>query len=261
MFSQTGNVAHYSRLENLANILHDKRIRLGPIANLADPRECSLDWIVTAGLGHELNYTEWQIAEKVKNSVGKYLRIFCAAGVNDEIPEGGCPIESSIYGRPRMWSQYGGNSNGFCIVLNIDYLSQAMESLVTKKDHLISDEVTYYPWIHMVSGGTTIEYGDTINLLEKDVFELINNNSMLRSIYFKKSIDWRDEQEFRWLLFAEHNEIIYVDIEKAIEAVILGWRFPPNQVSQAKDYCRSLGCPCSMIDYEHPRYKLHNILT
>jgi hypothetical protein len=259
MIDEIGRVAHYSSLKNLANILHDKRIKLGNVASLADPRESSLSWIETIGIGHESCPDDLFRASKLKNSVGERLRIFCTASVKDALQRGGCPIESSIYGRPRMWSQYGENSKGFCVVLNHNELNQRMSDLVENPNHLLSGRVSYFDWVHSVQGSIEIEYGNGVKSPKKNLFGIINQNEMLRSIYFKKSIDWVNEEEFRWLLFSESKEPIYVSIENAVEAVVLGCEFPWNQRSQAKHYCEDLGCSGYRLEYQHPRYKLHQV--
>ncbi|MFZ2407114.1 MAG: DUF2971 domain-containing protein, partial [Methylobacter sp.] len=187
MIDEDGNVAHYSRLEHLANILHDKRIKLGNVASLADPRESLLNWIESEGIGRDISQED----KDSFKSLGEQLRIFCTASKKEEHKPEECPIESSIYGRPRMWSQYGENSRGFCVVLNINELSQWMETLVKQRKHILSGPVDYSGWIHSVHGGITIQYGSVEEQPEeKSLFEIINDNEMLRSIYFKKSIDW-----------------------------------------------------------------------
>jgi hypothetical protein len=198
-------------------------------------------------------------AKNLKHSVGERLRIFCTAVMEEEHQQGCCPFESSIYGRPRMWSQYGENSKGFCVVLKINELNQRMVTLVEKPNHLLSGRVSYFNWIHLVQGGIEIEYGSFVKLLDKNLFEIIDVNEMLRSIYFKKSVDWKHENEYRWLLFSESKETTYVSIENAVEAVVLGCKFPPNQFSQAKNYCKDLGCSCYLLEYQHPRYQLRLI--
>jgi Protein of unknown function (DUF2971) len=258
MIDEDGNVAHYSRLEHLANILHDKQIKPSTVASLADPRESSLDWIESEGIGPDISQEDKDSFKNLKLSVGEQLRIFCTARMKENSQQGSCPIESSIYGRPRMWSQYGENSRGFCVVLNIDELSQRMETFVKQREHLLSGSVSYFDWIHLVNGGSTIQYG-SLKQPEKSLFEKINDNEMLQSIYFKKSIDWEHENEYRWLLYSESKEPICVPIVDAVKAVVLGCKFPQNQRSQAQMYCKDLGCPCYILEYQHPRYHLQQI--
>ena len=62
--NEVGMVAHYSKLSNLANILHDGKVRLGAVADMADPREASLEWIQTTGYGHGCSYPDQKRAEQ-----------------------------------------------------------------------------------------------------------------------------------------------------------------------------------------------------
>lgn len=115
MIAESGLIAHYTKEYNLEKILEEGKIRLGKVENMDDPRESSLEWIDTVGLGTEIDNQSWKEAEKIKKEVGKKPRIFCTAQPKPETKQGESPIESSIFGRPRMWSQYGNNFRGFCI--------------------------------------------------------------------------------------------------------------------------------------------------
>lgn len=255
--NEQGNVAHYSSLGNLANILHDKKIRLGSVSKLADPRESSLGWLGSIGIGHGTTPEEYTNALKTKqliSNVGEQLKILCAVGEKPKTSQFENTIESTIYGRPRMWSQYGDNSRGFCLVLKKEPLSQAIKLFAKDPNHLISANVEYLDWLHIVSDIILIEYGIGIDPTKKNVFSIINQNRRLSSIFFKKGMDWCNENEFRWLLFTEDREPAYVSIENALEAVVLGFNFPLNQITQAILYCKELGCPCYILDYRHPKY-------
>jgi hypothetical protein len=158
-----------------------------------------------------------------------------------------------------MWSQYGDDSKGFCIVFDKERLNFKINGLAEKTDYLISGRVEYYEWLHLIGGGATIEYGQNINLSDSDVFEIINYNRMLHSIYLKKSIDWRDECEFRWLLFSNESNPLFVSIVDTVEAVVLGCGFPIDKYEKAREYCDSLNCPCYILQYQHPQYQLLKI--
>lgn len=255
---ESGNVAHYAPLHHLANILNDQKIKLSFVKNLSDPRESSLGWVETVGIGESA--TGWKQAKAIKTDIGSQLKIFCTAD-EQKRPDGADKIETSIYGRPRMWSQYADYSKGFCMVLDKEQLTKEMKSIVKKPEHLLTEKVDYYDWLHAVGGGACIEYGDDIDLSKLDVFNKINENRMLKSIFFKKSIDWIGEQERRWLVFHEDKKEILISIKSSIKAVVLGSEFPINQISQAKMYCKGLGCPCYMLDYQHPQYTLKKVAT
>lgn len=104
MIEENGLVSHYSRIKYLENILAYGMIILGPVKHLDDPRESSLNWIQTVGLGSDIDKISKKNAEKIKKDFGKKIRIFCTSQSKPESKEIECQIERSIYGRPRMWA-------------------------------------------------------------------------------------------------------------------------------------------------------------
>ena len=256
---ETGMVAHYSKLSNLANILHDGRVRLGAVADMADPREASLEWIQTMGYGHECSYADQKKAERLKTQFGQQLRLFCTARPQTakESHPSDCPLESATYGRPRMWAQYAGDTTGFCILLDREKFHAEILKHASRPEYLISGDVDYFPGLHYVGGGQEIPHG--VEWSDEQLFKHMNDNFMLHSVYLKKSVDWMHEREFRWLLFNEAGEPVFVSIQGSIKAVVLGWKFPENQVSQAKMYCDKLGCECWAIEYWHSNFELTSL--
>lgn len=259
MLDHQENVAHYSRLEHMEKILKEKHIRLGPVSQLNDPRESSLGWIETCGYGHQLDIEKSNEASKLKESVGENLRLFCTSRFCEEDEISIDTVESKIYGRPRMWAQYGDNSKGFCVILDRNGLSTQIELQAKNPEHIIAGEVEYYDWLSLVGGGAPIEYGKGIPSRKDNIFEIINSNQILKSLYFKKSIDWKAEKEFRWLIYSESKEDTLVPIRNIIKAVVLGWKFPVNRIREVREYCKALNSPCFKIDYQHPKYELYQI--
>ena len=126
-----------------------------------------------------------------------------------------------------------------------------------REEYLIAGKVDYSPWLSKIGGdGVRIEYSPGTDLSKLDVFKKMNENFQLKSLYFRKSKDWRDESEHRWLLFDPTEDPIYVPIDNAIKAVVLGSKFPPNQFSQVKAYCQEFKIPYYLLKYRHPRYEM-----
>ena len=249
-------VAHYSKLEHVANILHDQRLLIGSVCNFGDPRESKMGWFKSVCNSWDLDWNNEQKAREIIRKAGLQVRLLCTAAPKNAVSPGSSPIEEAIYGRPRMWDQYGDHARGFCIVLDKEALHKELQKVAKKDEYLISGKVDYYEWLHNVEGGAMIDYSPGDDLSNLDIFEVMNRNRMLKSIYFKKSIDWKEECEYRWLLFDSTEKPIYVSIENSIKAVVLGSKFPANQFSQVKAYCQELGIPYYLLIYRHPQYKL-----
>lgn len=256
MITETGLVAHYTKSGHLEKFLGKGNILLGPIGKMNDPRESDLGWVHTEGIGDTFDIDGWRNAENLKANLKYQLRLFCGTLPKSEIPAGACPIETSIYGRPRMWAQYGENSKGFCVLFYQSLLDNAIKSSLGAEDIFISDHVDYVSWLHIVSGGAPIEYGGKLRPDKDTIPKIINHNDMLRSIYFKKAMDWSDECEYRWLVYSNKSGDMLIDVKKAIHSVVLGCNFPAEKYDEVRGYCRNLKCDCYALNYCHPRYDL-----
>ena len=84
----------------------------------------------------------------------------------------------------------------------------------------------------------------------------MNGNFKLKFLFFRKSIDWRDESEYRWLLFDPTEEPIFVPVENSIKAVVLGSKFPLCRLEEVKAYCQEIEIPYYLLKYRHPRYEM-----
>lgn len=255
---ESGLVAHYSGLHNLANILSDKKIKMGLVKNLSDPRESDMKWLDEVGYGHHIDIDSLISLKHKINQVGEFLKILCTVAPVERLP-GQDEIETSIYGRPRMWAQYGDNFQGFCVILDKENLNIEIQKHAIQSRHLLHGKVEYYPWLSSILGGVTIEHWPGREVTQEKLFDLISKNYYLHSLYLKKSEDWRDENEYRWLLYHASTDPVFVDISSSIKAVVLGTRFPLNQYKQVKPYCASLGCDCYQLRYNHPKYEKYLI--
>jgi hypothetical protein len=256
MIEEIGLVSHYSTANSLNKILENGTIRFGSVCDLEDPRESDMSWVEIEEIGHTCDAESWRDANMLKKNLSRQLRLFCTA-MSREFSNGACPIETSIYGRPRMWSQYGEKFKGGCLIFDQAKLDQAIKSsLDLKKDLVIHDSIKYCDWLHMVGGGATIQIGGKLKTSEDNILNIINHNSMLHSIYFKKGIDWSEEIEYRWLIFSASFEQKMVNIKDSIHSVVLGSKFPVDKYEGIEAYCKNLSCSCYALSYSHPQYKL-----
>jgi hypothetical protein len=255
MIEEVGLVAHYSKVEHLDKILVNGEILIGSVCYLDDPRESDMGWVVTEGIGNTFDKDGWQNANKLRESLSIKLRLFCTAMPRKAVPDA-CTIETAIYGRPRMWSQYGDKFKGFCVIFDQIRLHQAIKSAIDPTDLVIGDTINYCNWLHIANSGSTIQFGDTLRPNENEILSIINNNNMLYSVYFKKGADWSEEIEYRWLVFSSNLDPLLVDIRDAIHSVVLGSKFPSEKYEDVKEYCRKLKCSCYRLAYIHPKYEL-----
>ena len=128
MIEEAGLVAHYSKDDHLDKILGDGTILFGSVCDLDDPRESDMGWVDIEGIGHNFDADNWKNANKLRENLGRQLRLFCTA-MPRQAALGACQTETSIYGRPRMWSQYGDKFKGICVIFDQARLHQAKRKL------------------------------------------------------------------------------------------------------------------------------------
>ena len=259
-------VAHYTGFESGNKILTSNELRLGRVENLSDPRERTFGWIQYASLVDDgsSDLVFEQRKENMRDAKRRFqenLRILCTctqiAVKGDEVY---CPVEASCYGRPRMWAQYGEKGEGLCLVLDRNKVQMALEKNAEHPRYLLEGEVAYYPWLSQVDGGASLPSDPDMDWATVNVFDLVNENGMIRSTLFMKSIDWRDESEYRWLLYSADSGEVSLPLDQCLVGIVLG---PATKnirdIKTAREYCRRFQRPLYKLEYKHPKYKLDDL--
>ena len=255
-----GCVAHYTGFESGNKILTSNVLRLGRVEHLCDPRERTFDWIDIASSVEDGSSTA-ELAERhftvtaAKERFQRNCRILCTC-TRVKSERTFCPVESSAYGRPRMWAQYDDQGHGLCLVLNPDKVQEALEKKVKHQKHLLSGAVEYRPWLSNVMGGASLPSDPGIDWDTVDLFDLINEHDMIRSTLFKKSLDWRDEAEHRWLLYSEEDGEVSLALDQCLVGIVLGPNTEDVDLETILEYCGHFKRPCYRLEYWHPKYRL-----
>ncbi len=138
------------------------------------------------------------------------------------------------YQKNRMWSQYGDNHEGLCLVFS--------------KKKLLNDLRAQYEGLY---AGDVEYFREEGKFRKSEIFTedpLLNNNQKKYvkkhitryrdEIFMMKHIDYRDEDEFRILLIDDNDEDVFCDISGSITAVIAGDRFPEVYTAMVRNLCR-----------------------
>jgi hypothetical protein len=171
------------------------------------------------------NYYSKRKYNEVKNRLVK-TTCFCEGICNNmDDYEKSIPEKRPGFFYPRMWAQYGGKSTGCCIIFNKEKLKDLFSKL--SDDYFIFDKAIEYFDI------LTVEHKKNINETSVNLPENLNKNAILDHLtknvylfYFCKDINWRDENEYRFLIINKINndnkDPLYMGIEDAIEYIVLG---------------------------------------
>ncbi len=237
-------VCHYTGMDTaLEKILSGKKIRLGNITLTNDPRESkerifSYKVAVENGeisrfeYGYEKSLREW--------------RVFCTSCHND--PMWGLdfvniPLHLDKYGigHSSMWAHYAGNHKGVCLLFDGKILDKNIQKTLTEKQYEIRNGFVKY------NDEKATELGVTNDLEYQQLEEPERKRRSLlkhyKNNFLYKSTEWKIEHEFRWLVRSQDTSEIYISIEKAIKAVIVGEDFHKVYMPSLNNLCEELRIP------------------
>jgi len=125
-----------------------------------------------------------------------------------------------------MWWQYGKRHTGICLVFDRKRLEEEFESsFETKKK--FSGSVEYQYFLESFVKATKIECR---NILNHGVDEALGMqiDANFREYFFLKSMDYRDEHEYRLVVIVDDVDSIGLPIESSLKAIIVGVDFLPE---------------------------------
>lgn len=207
-------IFHYTKKKVFfENILPNLKLRLSPLEMMNDPMEYR-EPIFTY---HMFGYfkTDKKLKNKAKNLLNnlkqKQSKIACFCSNNNSQTKG--------YLRSRMWSQYGENHEGICLVFS----KQALNNLIDKTYKF--EAVEYIEELFPLSN-FDFNYHE-LKQTPLDMFCDKYFENKYKKLFFTKIIDYRDEVEFRLLKRVKDKNIIYdyIPIEKCLKGIIVGDRF------------------------------------
>lgn len=244
-------IYHFTTLSTaLEKILYNGTLRLGQLMGTNDPNEFK-DWIPTIALTGDLRYLQPKEIEELFNGAKKRAQLICFSEDRDppKRPESGldfhmAPFKSKYYlgyYRPRMWAQYAENHKGLCLGFNKKKLLNKIKQHCSETGEIIAKSVEYGN-DYVQNNALTLDLGEIQSDYDKFIKE--HQRKYLKELFFNKSIDWRDETEFRILYlpfdFKEQRDSTFIDIHDCIETIIVGINFPkvyiPSLINLKKGY-------------------------
>jgi hypothetical protein len=245
-------LCHYTKEETAKLIIENMTLKFGKICESNDPIEVKdFDVFLPGKNIDEEIALEKGIRIKLKSYLDQILQLICFSkgdirniegDVNDDGEE--VDIEDDVinnanienfskrppYYLPRMWAQYGNNHKGVCLIFNSDELVDQVKSQSQSLYYFKHKEIMYADFLNnddiLLKQAVSQVYSFDAH---KDPMEFIQkylkNNKYLN--YFVKDIDWKDEREYRFLLWNKienndyDNKIIHIN-NKSLIGVVLG---------------------------------------
>ena len=180
-FQKTERLYHYTSWCAAIKIIASRTLKFGKLQHMNDVNEAHR-WIF---------YEPGVDLSSIKEELNRYCQISL---VNDNKPRSG-------YNIPAMWGHYAEKGNGVCLVFDKQKLVSYLGRNMWKANIRYSRNYT---------GDIDIPIGD----IER-YFKVHKNE-----IFFKKTADWRYEQEFRVVARQSEKEELKLDFKDSLMAVI-----------------------------------------
>ena len=188
-------IYHFTNFESAIKILATKRLRFGKMCRMNDPNESFRPLFIQSQQVTEDAYDQ---LERLRGELEHYQQISFAC---DSRKLCGFQLQN-------MWGNYADSGNGVCLVFDKGFV---IEELNGQNYGKIRYSKNYVPAIIMP------------HILE-NTFVKRYVKSQMRSIFFRKSIEWQWEQEFRIVQRFESTEDNYLDLksrwDKALKCVL-----------------------------------------
>ena len=155
------------------------------------------------------------------------------------------------WARARMWEQYAEAHKGVCLMFDRERLTEYVSSDLHRQLNARPYEkpVEYTP-----SGGElTLNLGEFPTPVPADfVRKYIEDNH--HELFFKKTLDWETEHEYRFAATAPLGKPLYADYGDALVGIIVGEKFPDWQHASAIESAHQVGLEPQLMLWEnnHP---------
>ncbi|MCW8452577.1 DUF2971 domain-containing protein [Legionella quinlivanii] len=246
-------VAHYTSFNKAVLILINNKIKINCAGSVNDPYENCIDWFETDPSTNSEGFLEDE--ELVRTQLKTQIKLFCTtkndlSGRNtlSAIELG---MANPYFAIPNMWTHYGDNHRGVCLIFDKDLLSEALRH---SKIQFIKFDVRYEK---KVLHRTTDTRRETLKLLTSNFNELkVHVNSIVHNIFNQKNECWAHEQEYRWLVFDKTNAALYIDYCTALKGIILGSNF---DFETGYDVIKKItSVPIYDLEYKQGRYNINS---
>jgi hypothetical protein len=260
---------HYTSSSTaMEHILKDRSLRLGSYTKTNDPKE-SKTWQFSLGTNESRDLGKYKMEEMsnwLSNELKLKTKLACFS--MDTVPLSGWHFRDIFnrgFAKPRMWAQYARGHTGVCLVFDRQKLHELIHARFEAEHTVVSGRVAY------VNRDVVPDFSKQQYTINIDHLEAVGSDAYVRDhllthyqqLFFEKMTDWRDESEFRWVVFATTGNDLYVDLTDALVGIVFGENTDPLEIEKMMEITkpwrlRYMGLKwrnCSpWYDYGNPKY-------
>jgi hypothetical protein len=238
---------HYTKAATARDLIFENGTLLfGRYAETNDPKETKT-WQFDLGTNFNIDLGAYKMDELstwLSNELKYSARLACfsmdtAQLTGDHLQD----IFKRGFCKPRMWAQYAERHSGVCIVFDRQKLTQQVEARLGSSYLVLSGAVRY------VDRNIVRNLADQQYMINLDVLESLGREAYAdrhlkthyQRLFFEKMNDWRDESEWRWVVFGNANTDLHLDITGCVAGVMFGENTEEKVIQDIMDKTESWG--------------------
>lgn len=239
---------HYTNADSLFKILDNLTLRLGTFDKVNDPKE-SKNWnfkFFCLKPESKASFND-NLFDRISSFILKNSKIICLTKDND-IPNPDDIVHlRKGYSYPRMWAQYADKHKGACLVFDKEGLENSFDSNFSDKISFKGD-VEYLNTVYgpkITEQGLPVDpYGIFYEQLEEEGFDnyiLKHIKKFHKCLYLFKHFNWRDENEFRFVVLDQTpNNELFLPIKNSLKSILITEDFPKKLMPELIQRCKTL---------------------
>lgn len=227
-------IYHYTKARTaLDHILKNRTLLLSNYSNTNDPKE-SKSWVFDLGSNENRDigkYDRIETSNWLSTELKSRAKLACFS--MDRAPLTGNhlkDVHNRGFCKPRMWTQYTVDPKdtegrlGVCLVFDRQKFIAQVKSQFGLNSTVIAGPVQYRDR-HLVRGLDDHEYMINVDVLEslgKTAYVNMHMRRHYGPLFFEKMLDWRDEAEWRVVVFSNSEQLQYLRLEDSLVGIMFG---------------------------------------
>jgi hypothetical protein len=236
---------HYTKTSTaIDHILKDRRLRLGRYAAMDDPAESKAWEFERVGSTNAVlkEFEKEDLSSWISNELQTRTRVICFCMDSPDLT-GDHIRDISLRGfcKPRMWTQYCGSHSGVCLVLDRHKLEESVNRLFPKSSAMSPVEYINRSFVRRLDEQEHTVNLDHLKKVGRETYVRDHRFTHYKRLFFEKMTDWRNEDEFRVIVFDEEEPDLYLPIDDSLTGIMFGERTPVPQIRAMMDMTKDWG--------------------
>jgi hypothetical protein len=221
-------VYHYTKMSRAKeDILPKGSLMIGRYVNTDDPKE-KKDWNFTLWAERPetlIDSSSIKLSLKFSNALKERTKVVCFCRDRETLTGDHLhDIGRRGFAKPRMWSHRGGGHSGVCLVFDKKELHEQIRSQLLATARILAGPVSYADR-HVAFSNDEPAFTINVDRLESmgfDHYVEMHVHSFGGQLFFEKAFDWRDESEFRFVVFSNTMKDVFINYGNSLKAVVFG---------------------------------------